>query len=238
MHNLAETVERLFDLRLTPAHEDAFARYATELAAWNERVNLTAITDPAQVEMRHFADSLSLMQVIPRRVGLRVIDIGTGAGFPGMPLKIICPEIDLTLVESVGKKVRFLEHLVAMLDLTGVTVINARAEEVGREADHREAYDWAVARAVAGLNTLAEYLLPLVRVEGHALAQKGETASQEATAAEDAIKLLGGEIRQLTPVELPGVAETHYLVQIAKVAPTPEKYPRRPGMPSKRPLGS
>ena len=123
-----------------------------------------------------------------------------------------------------------------MLGLAGITIINARAEEIGRGSEHRESYDWAIARAVAGMNTLAEYLLPLVRVEGHILAQKGETASQETTAAEDAIKLLGGEIRQLTAVELPGVAETHYLVQIAKVAPTPEKYPRRPGMPSKRPL--
>ena len=134
------------------------------------------------------------------------------------------------------KKAGFLEHLQAQLGLDGVTVINARAEELGQDPSHRERYDWAVARAVAEMPVLAEYLLPLVRIGGHCLAQKGEKAPAEATAAESAINLLGGRLIKLVPVELRGLAETRFLVLVNKVAPTPAKYPRRPGMPSKRPI--
>jgi 16S rRNA (guanine527-N7)-methyltransferase len=165
-----------------------------------------------------------------------MIDIGTGAGFPGLPLKIALPELRLTLVESVGKKVAFCKHIVEKLSLEGVEVIQARAEALGQQGEHRQRYDWAVARAVANLPVLVEYLLPLVRLGGVALAMKGETGPAEAHEADFAIQLLGGHLRRLVPVTLPGVAEERYLVVIDKTAATPAGYPRRVGLPAKRPL--
>jgi 16S rRNA (guanine527-N7)-methyltransferase len=166
----------------------------------------------------------------------KLVDVGTGAGFPGLPLKIVCPALQLTLVEATGKKVKFCQHVVEKLNLSGVSVIKARAEEVGRDPAHREQYDWAVARAVAEMPTLAEYLLPLVKRGGRAVAQKGEGAPGETRAAEGAIARLGGELEQVVPIELPGIVETRYLVVIRKTAATPLAYPRRPGVPTKTPL--
>jgi 16S rRNA (guanine527-N7)-methyltransferase len=237
MDRLVELAGSLLGLRLSPAQAQQFQRYAAELADWNQRVNLTAITDPEAVEVRHFVDSLTCLLVMkPRRVGLRVIDVGTGAGFPGLPIKIVCPELHLTLVEATSKKVEFLRHVVDILGLKGVALINNRAETIGQEPSHREQYDWVLARAVATMRTLAEYLLPLAKVGGHVLAQKGESAPQEASEAQQAIHLLGGQVAHLTTVDLPTVTETHYLIEIEKIAATPPRYPRRPGAPSKRPL--
>jgi 16S rRNA (guanine527-N7)-methyltransferase len=168
--------------------------------------------------------------------GARVIDVGTGAGYPGIPLKIVCPGMRLTLLEATQKKVTFLEHLIDRLGMDDVVAIHARSEQIGQDRLHREHYDWSIARAVAKMPTLAEYLLPLARVGGAVLAQKGEDAAAEVHEADEAISTLGGDVRQLVPVELRGLAETRYLVVIDKVAPSPEKYPRRPGMPKKRPL--
>jgi 16S rRNA (guanine527-N7)-methyltransferase len=237
MERLVRTAYELLNLRLSASQLQAFRRYADELIDWNQRVNLTAITDPEDIEVRHFVDSLSCLRVMkPRTPGLRVIDVGTGAGFPGLPVKIACPNVDLTLVEATGKKVAFLHHVIEALGLEGVTLVNERVEALGQMAEHREQYDWTLARAVAGMRTLAEYLLPLCRVGGHCLAQKGESAHQEVAGAQRALELLGGHLVQLTPVELPTVAETRYLVDIEKVAATPPRYPRRVGVPSKRPL--
>jgi 16S rRNA (guanine527-N7)-methyltransferase len=165
-----------------------------------------------------------------------LIDVGTGAGFPGIPLKILYPSMRLTLVESVGKKAEFCRHAAGTLKLDAVEVIHARAEEVGQMPAHREKYEWAVARAVANLPVLAEYLLPLVQVGGSMLAQKGQGGPAEAHKAGNAMKVLGGEIRQLTRLALPGVAEDRYLVVAKKVAATPKGYPRKPGIPAKKPL--
>jgi 16S rRNA (guanine527-N7)-methyltransferase len=224
---------------LSDRHLAAFATCYRELVDWNQRFNLTAITDWDGVLVRHFLDSLSCLKVLSRAElagGARVIDVGTGAGFPGVAIKIVCPGMRLTLLEATGKKVTFLEHLVRVLGLGGVEVIHGRAEELGRAPAHREQYDWALARAVAEMPTLAEYLLPLVRVRGAVLAQKGEEAAAEVQGADVAITALGGRVRQLVPVELRGLAETRYLVVLDKVAATPEKYPRRPGMPKKSPI--
>jgi 16S rRNA (guanine527-N7)-methyltransferase len=237
MDRLITAARALLNLELTPAQVAAFQRYADELRAWNAKVNLTAITDPDGIQVKHFLDSLSVLKVLPAQWGrLRLVDVGTGAGFPGLPLKIICPELRLTLVEATGKKVTFCQAMVETLRLTGVTVVKARAEELGQDPAHREQYDWAMARAVAEMPVLAEYLLPLVRRGGCALAQKGEGAPAETHAAESAVRRLGGQLAQIVPVELPGVVETRYLVVFEKVAATPPAYPRRPGVPSKSPL--
>ncbi len=232
-----QIISDLLGLTLNPAQRIAFQQYSDHLREWNERANLTAITDPQAVEVRHFVDSLACLLVMkPPLSGLRIIDVGSGAGFPGLPIKIICPGVRVTLLEATGKKVAFLDHIVRQLNLEGVTLLNERAETLGQMEAHREQYDWALARAVAGMASLAEYLLPLCKIGGHCLALKGESAAQEVADAQHAITVLGGRIVQLTPVELPTVAETHYLVDIEKVAATPPRFPRRPGMPAKKPL--
>lgn len=226
-------------ISLSDHHLAAFATCHEALVTWNERFNLTAITDWEGVLIRHFLDSLSCLKAIHRRelsAGARVIDVGSGAGYPGIPLKIVCPGMRLTLLEATQKKVTFLEHLIGELGLTDVWAVHARAEELGQDPAYREQYDWALARAVAKMPTLVEYLLPLVRVGGATLSQKGQDAPAEVQEAGHAISALGGEVRQLVPVELRGLAETRYLVVVDKVASTPERYPRRPGMPDKRPL--
>jgi len=226
-------------IALKPEQVEALRVYQQELSAWNNRFNLTAITDEQGIQIRHFLDSFSCLLALEpgeRFTGRRVIDVGTGAGFPGVPLKILCPGMKLTLLEATAKKVRFLEHIVAALGLKDVSVVHGRAEELGQDPDHREQYHWAMARAVADLPILVEYLLPLTKVGGRGLAQKGEGAPAEVQRSEWALNQLGGQIRRLVPVGLRGLAETRYLVIIDKVAATPARYPRRPGMPSKRPL--
>lgn len=230
---------RELGFKLSDSHLAAFEVCYRELVDWNRRFNLTAITDWDGVLVRHFLDSLSCLKALPRAElagGARVVDVGTGAGFPGLALKIVCPGMRLTLLEATRKKVTFLEHMVRVLELKDVKVVHGRAETLGHDALYREQYDWALARAVAEMPTLAEYLLPLVRVGGAALAQKGEGAAAEVHEAAAAIMTLGGRVRQLMPVELRGLAETRYLVVTDKVAATPEKYPRRPGMPRKSPI--
>lgn len=186
---------------------------------------------------KHFLDSLTCTfawrEMEPPA---SLIDIGTGAGFPGIPLKILMPGLRLTLVESIGKKADFCRHIVDTLQLENVEVITARAEEVGAQDTHREMYDAATARAVAQLNILAEYLLPLVRVGGFAIAQKGNTAPAESQQANRAITILGGVIRPLILVMIPRVEEARYLVVMKKIKPTPAAYPRRVGIPSRKPL--
>ncbi len=236
MQELSQHAHRQLGLRLSRSQLSALSLYERELVDWNTRFNLTAIRDPQEIHIKHFLDSLSCVLAMRENPIGRLIDIGTGAGFPGIPIKIIYPKMQLTLVESVGKKAEFCRHVVKILDLQGVEVIQERAETLGQDTTYRERYDWAVARAVAILPVLAEYLLPLVRVGGSMLAMKGESGPAEAHATEYAIRVLGGHLRQLLPVTLPGVAEERYLVVIDKVAATPSGYPRKVGVPAKRPL--
>ncbi len=234
---LPQVTRELLGIDLTPDQQHAFERYARELLEWNEsRVNLTAITEPLAIEVRHFLDSLSVLRAAQIGSHSKVIDVGAGAGFPGLPLKIVCPSINLTLLEATGKKTAFLEHIVKTLGLNAVKVVNSRAEEAGQEPAHREQYDLVLARAVAHMPILVEYLLPLCKVGGKCIAMKGESAAVEIGVAENALRLLGGRLAQLMPIELPHVAETHYLVVIDKIAATPPHFPRRPGIPSKKPL--
>ncbi len=162
--------------------------------------------------------------------------LGQAQGSLAFPFKILYPNLKLTLVESVGKKAMFCQHVVRVLGLDHVDVVQCRAEDLGQKPEHREKYEWAVARAVANLNVLSEYLIPLVRVGGAMLAQKGESGPAEAQSAEEGMKLLGGKLKQLIPVNLPGVADDRYLVVVEKIAATPPKYPRKPGIPMKQPL--
>ena len=239
MDSLASGARALLNLELNRAQLSAFQTYADELRTWNTRFNLTAIKDAQGIQIKHFLDSLSILKALRAPdfgARARLIDVGTGAGFPGIPLKIVCPQLQLTLVEATGKKAKFCEAVVEKLKLSGVQVVKARAEEIGQDPAHREQYDWAVARAVAEMPVLVEYLLPLVRRGGRALAQKGESAPAETQAAAVAVKRLGGELEQIVPVELPGIVETRYLVVFRKIAATPPIYPRRPGAPSKTPL--
>jgi 16S rRNA (guanine527-N7)-methyltransferase len=214
----------------------ALVTYEKELLEWNQKFNLTAIRDTESIRTKHFLDSFSCVLAWKSSPPNNLIDVGTGAGFPGIPLKIFYPNLKLTLVESVRKKAIFCQHIVSMLGLEHVEVIQARAEDLGQNPQHRERYEWVVARAVANLNVLSEYLLPLVKVGGTMLAQKGESGPAEAQSAEKAIELLGGKLKQLIPVHLPGVADDRYLIVVDKVAATPPKYPRKPGIPAKQPL--
>ncbi len=236
MELLARRAAELVHVRLTGRQVTSLVTYERELLEWNRKFNLTAIRDAESVRTKHFLDSFSCVLAWGPNAPHRLIDVGTGAGFPGLPLKILYPGMRLTLVESVGKKAAFCQHVVELLGLDGVEVIQGRAEQVGCSPAHREQHDWAVARAVANMNVLSEYLLPLVRVGGTMLAQKGDSGPAETQAAERAFHLLGGKLRQIIPVNLPGVVDDRFLVLVDKVATTPPKYPRKPGVPMKRPL--
>lgn len=236
MEQLARNAQTSFGIHLTPRQLAALSIYEQELLEWNQKFNLTAIRDTEGIRTKHFLDSISCALAWKDRPPRRLIDVGTGAGFPGIVLKILYPGMQLTLVESVGKKANFCRHMVDKLSLDGVMVLTARAEEAGQNPAHREKYDWAVARAVADMPVLAEFLLPLVHFGGAMLAQKGESAPAETQSAEKALKLLGGQVRQLIPVTLPGVVEERYLVVVDKLAATPPGYPRKPGIPAKKPL--
>lgn len=236
MKELVQQAKTLLGITLTPAQIAAFEEYERLLLEWNSKFNLTAIRTPEDVRTKHFLDSLTAVQVMRDTPVERVIDVGSGAGFPGIPLKIVCTSMKLTLVESVGKKAAFCSRVAEMLKLDGVRVVQSRAEELGHEPEFRERYDWALARAVALMPVLAEYLLPLVKVGGKMLAMKGEGAHAEAHASERALKMLGGRLRKLEPVTLPGVQDERFLVVVDKVHATPAGYPRRPGLPAKKPL--
>lgn len=236
MKRFAQEVRSKVGIDLSVEQISAFEAYERILMEWNQGVNLTAIETSPEIRVKHFLDSLTCLQVMRGTAIDRVVDVGAGGGFPGLGLKIAVPEMGLTLVESVRKKAEFCQYVAKYLGLTGVEVLNARVEMVGQMESHRELYDWAVARAVAGMATLAEYLLPLVQVGGRMLAQKGENAPDELKSAEKAIEILGGRFAALTPVSLPGVPEERYLVVVDKVSVTPDKYPRRVGVPTKRPL--
>ncbi len=236
MENWFESAENLFGVKLSEEQREQFRVYEALLIDWNSKINLTAVRDPEGIRIKHFLDSLSCVPVLGDMNDRSLIDIGTGAGFPGIPLRIVYPGLRLTLVDSVGKKADFCQLVANTLHLKGVKVLKDRSEELGAAKIHREQYDAATARAVAVMPVLCEYLLPLVRVGGKMLAMKGESAPEETLTAAAAIGKLGGAEPALTEVVLPGVEGKRYLVSIPKTAHTPAGYPRRTGLPLKKPI--
>ncbi len=214
--------------------------YHRMLLDWNTRMDLTAVTEEKEMLDKHYTDSLMplLPGLLPFPVSGKVIDVGTGAGFPGLPLAICCPSASFTLLDSQQKRLNFLDAVISALDLKNVTLVHARAEDGARQKELRAGFDLAVARAVAPLPVLAEYLLPYVRVGGACLCWKGPSVMGEMDAGSRAARLLGGEVLSPIPCPIPDRDWEHYLVPIRKNAATPKTYPRRAGTPSRSPLGS
>ncbi len=227
-------------LRLGEPELAQFRRYHQTLAEWNTRVNLTSVTEWDAVLTTHFLDSLTVVQAIPEPVlrGGAVLDVGSGAGFPGVPLKIAFPQIALSLVEATGKKAAFLTHLLRELGLRDVQVLNARAEDLAHDPRHREQYDVVLARALAPLPTLVELTLPFVKLGGRLIAQKKGDELAELDAAAYAVQQLGGRLEQVQPIDQPALSGARALVVVSKVSPSPDRYPRRSGMPAHRPLAA
>lgn len=236
MEPWVESARKLFGIELSEEQQAQFTVYEALLMEWNAKINLTAIREVQGIRIRHFLDSLSCAFALGDMNGKSLIDIGTGAGFPGIPLHILYPDMRLTLVDSVGKKVDFCELAAHTLHLKGVNCLKARAEELGLSRQYREKFDAATARAVARLPVLSEYLLPLVKRGGLMLAQKGESAPEELKNAEHAIQILGGGTLRLDEIRLPETEDRHYLIVILKNSPTPPGYPRRTGLPLKKPI--
>jgi len=234
MDNLKSAAAKM-GYALSDEQLEQFETYFAVLTDWNRRMNLTRIIERDDVIAKHFLDSLTCLRAVPK-LPARVIDVGTGAGFPGVVLKIFQPDIQLTLVESVGKKTTFLQYLAETLALENVTILHARAEDVGRMPAHREKYGLAVARAVAPVRVLAEYLLPLVKTGGVMLAQKGTNPAAEVSAARNAFGILGGKPIQTLAVSVPMLDAARHLVLVRKIKPTPKQYPRKAGTPAKKPI--
>jgi len=199
-------------------------------------MNLTAITDPQHIAIMHYLDALTLTQIVSDLDQRRLIDVGAGAGFPGLPLAIAFPQLRVTLMDSTAKKLRFISQAGAELELGNIRTLHARAEDAGRDRRHREAYDIVVARALGRMPVLAEYTLPLAKLGGQVIAFKGRSAFDESNAAASAIDALGGELFAIEEVKLPTLDNPRYLIVIDKVKPTPRKYPRKAGLPSRQPI--
>ena len=225
-----------YGIQLTDKQLDELTVYYQLLIEWNEKINLTAITDPQEVAVKHMIDSLSCYEHQYFPSGCHVIDIGTGAGFPGLPLKIYRPDICLTLFDSLKKRLTFLQQVVSDLKLSETTMIHARAEEGGRKRELREQYDVVLSRAVARLNVLSELCLPFVKVGGYFIALKGAQYESERAEAEQAVAMLGGKIVAVKPVKLPGLDDKRAIIYIRKEHHTPATYPRKAGIPEKKPL--
>ena len=227
-----------FGIELTAEMEEQFLLYYNMLIEWNSFMNLTAITDFDEVLKKHFTDSVSLIRAIPdlAEKNYRMIDIGTGAGFPGIPLKIVFPNISVVLLDSLNKRVNFLNEVISKLQLTDITAMHGRAEDFAQNKEYRESFDLCVSRAVANLATLSEYCLPFVKKNGRFISYKSEKVSEEFEVSGKAISVLGGEYENQVTFELPDSDIYRNLFIIKKKSATPGKYPRKAGLPSKEPI--
>lgn len=230
-HQLAQ-----YGLHLSASQLEQFRLYYQLLVEWNKRINLTALTEEGEVYLKHFYDSLTAAFFYDFNPQLKLADVGAGAGFPSLPLKICFPHLKVTIVDSRAKRITFLHHLVELLGLTQVDLYHARAEELGQQDEHREQYDLVLARAVARFNVLSELCLPLVKVGGTFLALKGSKGEAELQEGKGALRQLGGELIHLHRFHLPLGGGERQLITIGKKRATPKRYPRQPGLPAKKPL--
>lgn len=236
MDKLAEYADTLLGLSLSPEQIDQFQHLTEVLLEWNRRMNLTAIVDPAEIVIKHYLDALTLTTVVPDFDNLQMIDVGTGAGFPGLALAIAFPGLSVTLLDSTAKKLRFITQAGHELALNNIRTVHARAEDAGRHPHHRAVYDLVTARAVARMPALMEYTLPLAKLGGQVIAMAGGNAYEDCNSAAKAIDLLGGELFGIEQINLPTLDNPRYLVVIDKIKPTPERYPRSAGMPTRHPI--
>lgn len=215
---------------------EKFNSYKNLLIHWNKKINLTGITEENEIMIKHFLDSLTCITTGVISCDSKIIDVGTGAGFPGIPLNIYYDNLNITLLDSLNKRIKYLKTVCEEISLKNVELIHGRAEDFGKKENYREKYDIAVARAVADLSVLSEYCLPFVKINGYFIAQKGPKAYEEASKSEKSISILGGEIIDTVNIKLPFSEIEHTLVVIKKIKRTPKKYPRKAGTPSKKPL--
>jgi len=227
---------KTIDINLSEKQIEKFILYKKLLQEWNKKINITSITEDREVDIKHFIDSIVPIKTNLFNGKLKVIDIGTGGGFPGVPLKIINEDLDILLLDSTNKKIRFLDEVIEKLELKNIEAYHGRAEELGRNEQFREKYDIAISRAVASLDTLSEYALPLVSIGGHFIAMKGPDVEEELKLGQNAIKLLGGKVKNIEKIQLPNTDIIHSLIIIEKIKATPTKYPRAGGKPKKQPL--
>ena len=225
---------REINIVFTEEQLQKFYQYMNLLIEWNEKINLTAIVEPKEIILKHFIDSLTIIKYIEPNKS--VIDIGTGAGFPGIPVKIMREDLDITLLDSLNKRIYFLNEVIQKLELKNITAVHARIEEYAKNKKYRESFDVATSRAVANLTTLSEYMLPMVALKGMAICMKGSEISEEISKSKNSIKLLGGKIDKIEEFTLPKSDNKRNLILIKKERQTPSKYPRKPGIPSKDPL--
>ena len=224
------------NIELKPKEKDKFIVYKSLLKEWNEKINITAITDDEEIDIKHFLDSLTPNITDLFNGEKSIIDIGTGGGFPGLPLKIINPRLKVTLLDSLNKRIIFLNEVIKELDLDNVKPVHGRAEKLGRTVEYREKYDVCISRAVASLDTLSEYCIPFVKKGGYFISMKGPDVEKELAESKKAINLLGGSIKEVKNILVPQSNITHSLIIIEKIKETPSKYPRGGGKPKKKPL--
>lgn len=236
--NVNSFQERLLEkgISLSSKQLHQFERYYELLVEWNEKINLTAITEKEEVYLKHFFDSISAAFYYDFHQGQAVCDVGAGAGFPSIPIKIVFPHLNVTIVDSLKKRITFLEKLATELQLENVSFFHDRAETFAKRKDHRESYDVVTARAVARMSVLSELCLPLVKINGTFLAMKAATANEELENAQKAIKVLGGQFEEVHHFQLPIEESERNIIFIKKVKATPKKYPRKPGTPNKMPI--
>lgn len=230
---MKESLKEL-NIEISEKQLNQFYNYMNILIEWNKVMNLTNITEPEEIIQKHFVDSLTVLKSIKENDS--IIDVGTGAGFPGIPIKIAFPETRITLLDSLNKRIKFLEEVINKLELKNIETIHGRAEEVAHNKKYREKYDIAIARAVAPLNVLSEYLLPFVKIGGYAICMKGTKGKEEAEEGKNAIKILGGEITNSREFNLPNTEMARVIIEIEKIKNTEKKYPRKAGTPTKMPL--
>lgn len=213
---------------------DKFYNYMSLLLEWNQKINLTAIIEPEEIILKHFIDSLTINDYIEKNKSL--VDVGTGAGFPGIALKIYRPDLKITLVDSLNKRITFLDTVIANLKLDGIFTVHSRIEDFGKNKKYRESFDYATARAVANLSVLSEYLVPVAKVGGNCICMKGSDIEDELKNAENAISILGGQVCKVDKFNLPFSNISRNVIVIGKVESTPNRYPRKAGVPAREPL--